>query len=433
MRLVRVLGVCGLLSISSAALAQATASAPAVELTARYTDLRGGFSLCPPAGIERQKQTSPSQLVSWVWRDPASKAIVWTLAVQRVADPQNPVGVKTYGPIAIEKLGKAEGFKADYIRNGTLGQNETFEFAGESVISKARFWQRQLWVELKVGQFLVFQINGPPGSKEMLDGVFAAATATVEISDPAKLEQILKANLKAGSEVLAAATADKVKALAGPQALWFLLSFKGKPIGYTMQQAQLMDDKSGLSVETRTVIDLQGHRVLIRRMTVSLDRAGEKWKETFAVDSQPGDVEDGSLENGEVSCKLTSSGARPVANKSKAPPEYLPKALGLLLPRLMPLDKSGAYSFFSYNAARNMFETRTLVIQGNEKITLDGKEVTAVKIVDQSGIEAPPANLYVDKDGNVLRLETSEGLTLEVATEAAVLKAFPKAKDAAKP
>lgn len=407
---------------------QASTSAPADGLAPRHTDLRNGFSLCPPSGTERQRVTSASQIVSWVSRDASTNAINWTLGVEKIPLKEK-VTLKTLGPEIVESLAKSEGLKADYTRSGKLGEKETFEFAGPVVVGKGQLWKRQLWVQQTPTSCLVVAISGPAAAKEKLDTLFTAVIGTLELSDPAKFEQILKANLQAGKDLLAGATQEKIKGLVRSEPQYFILKYQGKTVGYTVQREHAITTPwPGVSVTSQTVLDLQGHRVLTRELAVSLDRTKESWTESLKVDNQPPDVEEGSFANGEITCSLKFAGEKPATSKSKSPPEYAPKALGLLLPRLIPQDKAGSYAVFTYNAAKIMFETRTLVADGKTTLALGDKTVDCFRLTDQSGLEAQPASLYLDASGNVLQMQTTEGLTMQSTTEAEVLKAFPKAK-----
>jgi len=59
-----------------AAPGMAAPKAPDV-LGGRYRSIFHGFSLCPPAGTERVRQTSRRRLVAWVKRDGPTGAIRW--------------------------------------------------------------------------------------------------------------------------------------------------------------------------------------------------------------------------------------------------------------------------------------------------------------------------------------------------------------------
>lgn len=426
--LIWVLSACVLLS-ACLVWGQATASAPAAPLAPRHTDLRNGFSLCPPAGTEQLRVTSGSQIVTWVSRDASSGAINWTLGVEKLLTSARPIDVKAMGPKIVQSMIQSQGLKTDFTRDGTIGQRATYEFAGQATVGKGLFWRRQLWVQQTEGVALVVGISGSLADKEKLDTVFTAVIGTLEVSDPRKYEQAVTAGLEAGKAVIAGLTEQKIKGAIRAEPQYFLLKLKGKTIGYMVQrEAGITDPWPGVSVSVQTVIDLQGHRVLTREMSASLDRKKEAWKETLVVDSQAPGVEEGSLQDGEISSSVKFADEKPASHKAKAPPEYLPRALGMLLPRLLPLDKAGRYSVLSYDSTKNMFETRTLTTEQKSKINIGGSEVDCYQATDQMGLEAQPASLCLDASGNVLQMQTAEGLTMETATQAQVQKAFPNMK-----
>ena len=107
---------------------------------------------------------------------------------------------------------------------------------------------------------------------------------------------------------------------------------------------------------------------------------------------------------------------------------YLPQATGtLVLYRLVKLDAPKAYAMLSY-AQKNLFNTRTLSIEGKSKIEQGGKTIDAIRATDQTSVAAEPSVVYLDEKGDLLRLESPEGLVMENTTRDEVAKAFPEAK-----
>ena len=194
---------CLCLVLPAVAAAQATSTAPAVELQGPYLDRKAGFSIQYPVGTDRQRVTSSTNLVQWVCRDAATNAVSWAVTVQRAVEGKDAVNVKAYASTVVDKLAKS-GFKSEYLQIGELAGKDMFEIAGAStVLGKVAFWQRQVWVQDQPGAFLIVLVSGPVDAKDKLDAIFRAVTPTLKLYDAAALLKAQEESLHRGKEFLA--------------------------------------------------------------------------------------------------------------------------------------------------------------------------------------------------------------------------------------
>jgi hypothetical protein len=107
---------------------------------------------------------------------------------------------------------------------------------------------------------------------------------------------------------------------------------------------------------------------------------------------------------------------------------YLPKALGLLLPGLVDLGKTGGYTFAEYSATENDFRMRTFEVVEPEVISAEGKSQAAMKVTDRPNFNTEPTVLWLNTKGKVLRSKNPNGLVNRVAAREEVLEAFPEAE-----
>ena len=105
-------------------------------------------------------------------------------------------------------------------------------------------------------------------------------------------------------------------------------------------------------------------------------------------------------------------------------PTYLPRALDLVALRLIDLSKPHAVAFAVYNPVAYDFDLRTIRIVGPEKITLGGRQLSAIRLTDQMAADAPVASLWVDSKGLLLRMRMADGMTLERVEKETVISQY---------
>lgn len=92
--------------------------------------------------------------------------------------------------------------------------------------------------------------------------------------------------------------------------------------------------------------------------------------------------------------------ARPI--EVQVPPFYLPQALTTLLPRLVPLNNPTGYLFASYSSENRQVMMRYVDVGTETEVTIDGKRVRAIPVVERLGIEGAPTTHYMTAKGAYL-------------------------------
>jgi hypothetical protein len=102
-------------------------------------------------------------------------------------------------------------------------------------------------------------------------------------------------------------------------------------------------------------------------------------------------------------------------------PAALPKILEYTWPRLVDLTKPSEMSFVVYNSQARKLALRTLAVKGKERITLNGRQINAIKCTDE--LDPGSTTLWVDDAGKILTMRTSDQTVLTPTTveEMAVL------------
>ncbi len=100
-----------------------------------------------------------------------------------------------------------------------------------------------------------------------------------------------------------------------------------------------------------------------------------------------------------------------IPNEAPAP---LPKVLEYTWPRLVDLTKPSEMSFVVYNSAARKLALRTLSVKGNERVTINGRPVDAIKCTDE--LDPGSTTLWVDSTGKILMMRTSDQTVLTPTT-----------------
>jgi hypothetical protein len=95
-------------------------------------------------------------------------------------------------------------------------------------------------------------------------------------------------------------------------------------------------------------------------------------------------------------------------------PAALPKILEYTWPRLVDLTKPVEMSFVVYNSQARKLALRTLSVKGPERITLNGRQVDAIKCTDE--LDPGSTTLWVDSHGKILTMRTSDQTVLTPTT-----------------
>jgi hypothetical protein len=242
-------------------------------------------------------------------------------------------------------------------------------------------------------------------------------------------------NLARAAEVLAGLKEAGLRPLLAGEPYYFLLQLKGETIGFlSISEALAQSGKDrGLRVVRGGALTLPGQprRLTREELFATADRKVERWRRVV-VDGRGQEAVASvseAIKQQDLLLVQTKQAGRPTPSRKRTLPSairpaYLPGAFDVLAPRLIDRSKPATYGFAVYNAAANDFDLRTLSVVGPETITLAGKQVAAVRLVDQMARDAPAASLWVDQKGLLLRMQTAEGVKMERIDRTAVAVKF---------
>ncbi|MGC9453721.1 MAG: hypothetical protein ACP5HU_02555 [Phycisphaerae bacterium] len=412
--------------------------AAADDLGQRYTDPIHGFSLRPPVETERIRQSTPGLLVSWQKRDPGTGAIAWTLGVAEAVEEDEPEDLERYSRTLQEKLRTQEGFKVESSSVGSLADKPAIHVEGVTG-GGLRLWQRQAWVQVQPTRFLVFIISGPETQKDDLDDLMDAVLETLRVEDPTEAIERRRRALEQGEKLMDGLTPERVRdVFRDTRPRWYLVRMKNRTVGFMWQSASAgkWEDTEGYVAHHVLMVQIPDDqpRRMWRRMFVTADRTEEHWQQRLEIGSGEEGitvVEEGLKQDDRLVATVRSGEHR--QSHDKELPEhvkgiYLPEALGACLPRMLDLSQEASYGFARYDPRSNAFEMRMITIEGPREIDIAGETRQAVRATDQPSIDAEPTELLLDKDGNLLRMTTAEGLEMELSTAETVTRQFPQAR-----
>ncbi|HOD84770.1 MAG: hypothetical protein BWX88_04528 [Planctomycetes bacterium ADurb.Bin126] len=403
-----------------------------LELDQRYVNSVWGFSFRPPVNTQRAVDPDVPSRVNWFRVQDKTGALMWTLSVSRVSLEKAPDDQAKLAAALAAELGRQENFRVD--------KHQVARAAGMTVIhlrgrSGVRF-QRQSWLQTAPKEYLAFRLGGPDEIADKLDKLMDLCLESVQLGESAGAAR--KQTLTAGAKFLDGLTADRVALSIRPEPQWFLLSYQGKKAGFTrvVETAKTLRSMEGYAVRSWSLIEIPKTPVRLNRREsfVSNDRKYERWRDQWQTGSgktADNGAEDGMLHDGVLICDVDPGGGQKVLTyeyRLKAEAEYyLPHAVGWLLPRMLDLSKSGSCAFCTYAGARNVFEIRTVTVVGPADVTVGSNQVRATKVLDLPSDDAKPSTAYYSARGELLRLESPDGLVMEASDAAAVRKAYPKA------
>ena len=423
------------------ALGGAAAEAAQVELGPRYIDPKNGFSLRPPAGAGRLREFPV--LVRWNVRDPKTNAVAWTVAVRKEPAPKPGVNVQAFAKQLSAALDRRSDVKVRSVTPGRLLGKDAVYVQTERG-GRARRWQTEVWVLADAQRFLALSVNGPLAGKDRLNAAMRDISATLRLIDPATLAAARKENLARGLELLGGVSLGKLQAAVAKEPRWYLCRRVGRDVGFLYVAERIVRRGSASGIEVRTVarLTLRGGQVMVLRRTLfaPADRGSEKWTESAHVYRARKVLrrmsEEGTSSGGRIVCTVSAGGKADKRTKQMPPPtagHYLPRALAMLLPRLVDLGAARAYAFAGYTTAANDFDLRTFTVVGPETVTLGAQSHEAIRLTDQLAADAEAATLHVQPGGKLLRMRTAGGLTMELSTHSAIRRRYTDADTLVRP
>ena len=411
-----------------------TAPAGAVKLGPRYTDRLVGFSLCPPDGTERIRQTSARRLVGWTRRDKQTGAVRWSLEVLRTKHKPTKLLLSEYAKAVAAELTRTGNFKVESTRISIVAGKPAMHFRG---IWSAAFelWRRQTWVRVKPGEHIVLNISGAPAAKAEMDAVLTAVLDSMRLFDPKVAITEYKQNLARGAAALEKLSVAKLRTIISGRPYYCTIKLKGETIGF-VQLTESITKRSGaegLNVISSGVLILPKTPMQLTRkdLFTTPDRKSEQWKRLSVQGrgkTASREIQEAIKKDNWLLVQSYRPGVRRRSWKCEVPEHirsaYLPEAFSALLGRLVDRSKPASYAFAVYNPSKNEFDMRTVRVVGAETIRIGAKAVKATRLTDQMSAQAPTANLWVDEKGMILRMRMPNGLTMERADRRTVAAKF---------
>jgi hypothetical protein len=430
----------GLLCVLAAAGAAAGAGAAdeAKLSPQKYSDKLNGFWLRPPTECEQVKDPASSCLVRWIARDANTGLTHWTLGVNVAIEKDANLDLRKYSLALAGLLKTQEG--------QDISSNELTHVDGKGAIDlqgtstgDVKVWRRQVWVLAQPGRFLIFWVSGAPQAKERLTKLLDAVLATVGTIDPLEVLKAQQASLLRGRTFLAELRSRALVPAPGIQ--WFLFLQDGNAVGWTLQTESLAqrDQRKGLEIQTLTLLKLPKDQMrLAKRVLFTTPTGAEQWKETLQVgegERKTLTQEEGLRQEDLVLCTVSFDN-RLQTNKKQVPFDanepremYLPRALGLILPRLLDLTRPASYAFATYSTQENKFKLRTFTVIGPEKIMVGSRQVDAVHLTDvEEANEEVATDLWVDAKGVPLRIQAPGWPVIQVSSREEILARLPESQ-----
>lgn len=126
-----------------------------------------------------------------------------------------------------------------------------------------------------------------------------------------------------------------------------------------------------------------------------------------------------------VVTQVDNSTTSPQLSRS-LPPFYLPKAMGNLLPRLVPLTQPKGYLFYSYVSDQKELVSRYIDVMPEQRVMFNGQSIRAVLVRDHYGLEGSVTTHYLSPDGKFLGTENKDAKLLMLPTNEATLRGIWK-------
>jgi len=399
-----------------------------------YRDVFHGFSLRPPLGAERVRESVVRRLVGWRSRDPKTGAIRWFLDVSQARDKPTNLTLSAYAKALAKRFAKAGRFKVHSIELGQVAGKPAMHFRGVWT-GAFELWRRQSWIRVKPNEYLVLNIAGTQAAKQQMDALMDAVLGTLKLFDPSAALAERARNLKRGAAVLAGLSDKSLRALLVPRGYYFTIELEGRVVGFLTVTETFTRRRGslGLRVVRCGALKLpdQPRRLTREEMFATADRKLERWKRVVLEGEGPagGRSVQEALKQQDLILVQTAgpSGPRRSVERRVPPalvPMYLPQAMDVVLPRLVDRGKPGTYGFAVYNPAANDFDLRTLRVVGPEQVRLGGRTVQATHMTDRMAEDAPTADLWVDQRGILLRMKTADKLLLQRSDRRTVASRF---------
>jgi len=396
----------------------------------RYKDPLYGYSLVPPGGTERRRGASPARLVSWGRVDKTARTVIWTLDIAHAVEANPKIEMEPYSKALAGKLWAEEQFKVEAIRLGPVAGKQGIDLTGKTI--GRDMWERQVWILARPQEFIILKMTGPSSMADELTALSDRTLESMEFFDPEPARKQRRENLSRGAKLLEEISDKKLAAAILPEDRWYVVKASDKYVGFrrTREKPVTRNGSKGYQVQVweRIVVPETPPRLMKHTMFIAGDKRFEWSRKYLQIGLRP-DVQvtrtDLLRQNEELLCTVIRSGQGRPQRLTAPVNNYLPQATGMLLPRLVDLDKPGARAFLVYNSEENILDLRTVEVCGADLVGSGAAKLKAVKLLDRPARDAEPGTLWVDPSGILIRAETCDGLVVERSSFAAAKALFP--------
>jgi len=426
-----VLTVCACGLLARAVTAQETASPPPpatqpskTDLDPPYIDGSFGFSVRPPAGctLFREKQIADGDVEVARFVDLVTRQ--WSFTV-RLSTTTQPLDAQTMIAGITARLNERN-------QDVKVLRGEPARIAGRDGIRYAAAFKadEKDWLRLQAvvpvlpdgssKEYFALVFITPLSDQAPAEALFERMVASFQILRDTNSRQRIEKALVRGQLLLARAARGDLN-LTGRifEDTYYRCLLDGKDVGYVRvsERADTVDHHEGLRIRQwgwrfdpdGTVTHLQYD------MFLSSDLGFERWDNkvfviTPAAGQQPRKVVteyENALRRDDrlLVAYQPLPGAPEMREKALAVEKsYASAAWNVAFPRLIDLAQPDLYAFSTYTSQRRGMVLRTLEVIGPAQVTLDGRQVPAVRIEDSEGLIPPRSELYVGPDGKMLRL-----------------------------
>ena len=412
----------------------AHAQAPAGESAGRteeHIDLRAGFRVKLPVGLERTDMRSASQMVSWTRRDGGTGAILWTISVNNMRDGGGVSMQKQMEEIAAT-LKAREGFEIESKTLIKVGDDEAIDIKGKTftdaagkTVGKVQWWQRQVWVRHD-GKFLTWRITGPAAAEAEMDKVMTGLLESLTLIDARQVRAEREKNLAAGAAWLKGLKpADIARRLKPAAEQWFAITRDDKTIGWAVMSFET--DNTTLTARLTLATETDGI-ASSAYATYNRAEATGTLRVRNPLDQPWKTIEQSDLNQGKLTVVEAGGNRSQTRTKNVPADTFLPMAMVQALPLLVNRDKPVTLSF-AVNAPRDpQLDVCTVRVGEPRELTLGDKKIQAIPVDVQQAEDASSDVYWIAPDGTIARVESAGGFHMTRATRTDIIKAFPNAK-----
>lgn len=205
---------------------------------------------------------------------------------------------------------------------------------------------------------------------------------------------------------------------------WMWMSFDRRHEKWSSIATSISGDKREVLSEFGAS-DIEMNRMLAR------DGLGGEVRSDGTLDAKQPPVRSEESYTLNVTHFSKTSTAQPV--QRDLPVFYLPRALGHLLPRMVPRFEPKGYMFATYVTEQREVMARYVDVGREEEVTLGGQRVRAIPIRDRIGLEGPASVHYVSPEGRYLGSVDPESRISILPTDAATLEKIWKDANLTRP